>query len=159
MLIGLAHTAVRVPDVEDAVTWYADVLGLQVISPPYLMEGAAIEADMGELVPAPVRVKAAIVGLDGSGDRVLEVIEYPSAPGRPRPDDASVVDEGFTHVGLVCDDLDATRTALSGRGVEFVTAGIAEVAGLRTTWFRDPWRNVFILMEKSKPQQPYYRQY
>jgi hypothetical protein len=42
--------------------------------------------------------------------------------------------------------------------VEFLTDGIAEIAGLRTTWFRDPWRNVFILMEKDEPTRPYYRQ-
>jgi catechol 2,3-dioxygenase-like lactoylglutathione lyase family enzyme len=33
----LAHTGVCVPDVEAAVAWYRDVLGLTVLSPPYLM--------------------------------------------------------------------------------------------------------------------------
>src|SRR5205085_5206236 len=82
VITGLAHTAVRVPDVDDAVAWYRDVLGFTVLSPPYRMEGEAITRDMGELVPAPVVVKAAIIGVDDGSDRVLEVIEYPGVrPG------------------------------------------------------------------------------
>jgi len=159
MLRGIAHTAVCVPDCEAAVRWYEDVLGLTVLSPPYLMEGDEIERDMAGLVPSPVAVKAAIIGGPGAGDRVLEVIEYPRAAGRVPRDDASVVDHGFTHVGLVCDDVATTRADLEARGVTFITDGVASVAGLRTAWLRDPWGNVFILMSKRADEQPYYRQY
>ena len=159
MITGVAHTAVCVPDVDAAVEWYGSVLGLTVLSPPYFVEGDAIERDMGELVPSPVALKAAILGFPDGGDRVLEVIEYPRAPGRPMPPDASVVDHGFTHVGLVCDDLGATRAELEDKGVKFLTRGIAEIVGLRTTWFADPHGLVFILMEKRDPQKPYFQQH
>ena len=159
MITGVAHTAVCVSDVEAAVAWYESVLGLTVLSPPYLVEGDAIERDMGELVPSPVAVKAAILGFPEGGDRVLEVIEYPRAPGRPRPPDASVADHGFTHVGLVCDDIVATRAELKGKGVRFLTSGVAEIVGLRTTWFADPHGLVFILLEKRDPEKPYFAQY
>jgi catechol 2,3-dioxygenase-like lactoylglutathione lyase family enzyme len=159
VLTGLAHTAVCVPDVHAATRWYRDVLGLTVLSPPYRMEGAQIERDMGELVPSPVVVVAAILGL-GADDRVLELIEYPAAdvvppdPGRP-----AVTRAGLTHVGMLCDDIAATRSELEQRGVEFLTAGTADVAGLQTTWCRDPWGTVIILMEKSTDTQPYWRQW
>jgi catechol 2,3-dioxygenase-like lactoylglutathione lyase family enzyme len=159
MITGVAHTAVCVPDVEVAVAWYASVLGLTVLSPPYLVEGDDIERDMGELVPSPVAVKAAILGFPDDGDRVLEVIEYPRAPGRPRPPEASVTDHGFTHVGLVCDDIVATRAELEHKGVRFLTSGMAEIVGLRTTWFADPHGLVFILLEKRDPEKPYFAQY
>jgi catechol 2,3-dioxygenase-like lactoylglutathione lyase family enzyme len=155
VLTGLAHTAVCVPDVEVAVRWYTDVLGMRVLSRPYLMEGAQIEADMGELVPAPVAVKAAIIGFE-AGDHVLEVIEYPHADGRPVA--RSVIDHGLSHVALLCDDLPVTRAELEAKGVTFLTAGIAGIAGLRTTWFADPHGVVFILMQKDVPARPYYRQ-
>jgi catechol 2,3-dioxygenase-like lactoylglutathione lyase family enzyme len=159
MLRGIAHTAVRVADVDAAVAWYRDVLGLTVLSPPYRIEGDAITRDMGELVPAPVVVKAAIVGVDPESDRVLEVIEYPEmACGAPP--EPSVTALGFTHVGLVCDDVVATRADLEAKGVRFLVASVAEVAGLVTTWFTDPWNNVFILVEKvRRPDRPYFRQY
>ena len=70
MITGLAHTGVCVPDCEAAVAFYRDVLGLRVLSPPYVMAGDAIRDDMGELVSDPT-MKAAIVGFDDDGDRVL----------------------------------------------------------------------------------------
>jgi catechol 2,3-dioxygenase-like lactoylglutathione lyase family enzyme len=157
MITGLAHTAVCVPDMDEAMRWYVDVLGFMVLSPPYRMDGDAIERDMGELVPSPVVITAAIVGTE-DGDRVIELVAYPNVTVPPA-DDVSITHAGITHVGLVCDDLDATRTTLEQRGVEFLTTGTARIAGLRTTWFRDPWGTVFILMEKSKLDRPYWRQY
>ena len=159
MITGLAHTALHVADVDAAVAWYRDVLGLTVLSPPYRMEGDAITRDMGELVPAPVVVKAAIIGLDDGSDRVIEVIEYPSvATSTPAP--AAVTRLGYTHVGLVCDDVAVTRAGLEAKGVTFLVEGVADVAGVRTTWFADPWNNVFILVEKvRRPDRAYYRQY
>jgi catechol 2,3-dioxygenase-like lactoylglutathione lyase family enzyme len=160
MIIGLAHTALCVADVDAAVAWYRDVLGLTVLSPPYRMEGEDIERDMGELVPSPVAVKAAIMGVPDDSDRVIEVIEYPNALGRDRPADASVVDHGFTHVALLCDDVAATRADLEAKGARFIVQGVADVAGLRTTWLTDPWDNVFILVEKvRRPERPYFRQF
>jgi catechol 2,3-dioxygenase-like lactoylglutathione lyase family enzyme len=159
MLDGFAHAAVCVPDVEEATRWYSEVLGLSVLSPPYRMDGADIERDMGELVPSPVVVNAAIVGL-GTDDHVLELIEYPEAVVSQRSSIARpITDPGLTHVGLVCVDIASTRAELEARGVEFIVSGIADVAGLRTTWFRDPWGNVFILMEKRRSSLPYWRQY
>ena len=159
MITGLAHTALHVADVDAAVAWYRDVLGLAVLSPPYRMEGEAISRDMGELLPSPVVVKAAIVGIDDGTDRVIEVIEYPSvATGAPGPADVSAL--GFTHVGLLCDDVVASRATLEAKGVRFLVEGVADVAGVRTTWFADPWNNVFILVEKVRhPDRAYYRQY
>jgi catechol 2,3-dioxygenase-like lactoylglutathione lyase family enzyme len=156
VITGLAHTAICVPDVDAAVDWYERVLGLRVLSPPYRMEGDVIERDMGELVPSPVVLKAAILGSDDS-DRVLELIEYPTVQGFD--DQRALTDHGFTHVGLLCDDIEATRRLLEAQGVEFLTTGIADVTGLRTTWFRDPWGNTFILLAKRHAERPYWRQH
>jgi catechol 2,3-dioxygenase-like lactoylglutathione lyase family enzyme len=158
VLTGLAHVAVCVPDLDAAVRWYTTVLGLRVLSPPYRVQGDAIERDMGALLPhRPVAVYAAILGTY-AGDHVLEVIEYPNEPS----DDVEahpVSRPGITHVGLVCDDITATRAALEAAGVTFLVDGVASVAGLRTTWFCDPWGVTFILMEKGDAAKPYWRQY
>jgi catechol 2,3-dioxygenase-like lactoylglutathione lyase family enzyme len=158
VISGLAHTAVCVPDVDAAVAWYRDVLGLTVLSPPYLMEGDEITGDMGALIPEP-RLKAAIVGFPDDGDRVLEVIEYPGVAGGDGRSRAGLTDQGLTHVALVCSDIDDTRRDLEAKGVQFLVQGIADVARLRTTWFSDPWGVVFILVEKSRPERPYYAQW
>jgi catechol 2,3-dioxygenase-like lactoylglutathione lyase family enzyme len=153
---GLDHTGLCVPDCEAAVAFYRDVLGLRVLSPPYVMAGNAIRDDMGELVPDPT-MKAAIVGLPGDGDRVLEVIEYLNVEnGRAG---RALTDHGLSHVGLICEDIDATRAELEGKGVRFLVSGIADVARVRTSWFVDPWGVVFILVEKSRPERPYFAQW
>jgi catechol 2,3-dioxygenase-like lactoylglutathione lyase family enzyme len=158
VLTGVAHTAICVPDVDEAVRWYTEVLGLRLLSPPYRIEGDAIERDMGELVPSPVVLRAAIVGIDDD-DRVLEIVEYPNVANDPVPADTSLTDPGITHIGLLCDDVETTRAVLEQRNVTFLTAGIADVAGVRTAWFRDPWGVVFILIEKRHPERPYWRQH
>ena len=158
MITGVAHTGVCVPDCEAAVAFYRDVLGLHVLSPPYVMDGEAIRNDMGELVPDPA-MKAAIVGFDGDGDRVLEVIEYLHPDGDTHRTRTSLTESGLSHIGLMCDDIEATRAELERRGVRFLVEGIAEVARVRTTWFADPWGVVFILVEKSRPERPYYSQW
>jgi catechol 2,3-dioxygenase-like lactoylglutathione lyase family enzyme len=159
VLTGFAHSAVCVPDVEAATRWYSEVLGLTILSPPFRMEGSQIEHDMSELVPSPVVVHAAIVGF-GQDDRVIELLEYPAAdvapPDPARPDVTRV---GITHIGMLCDDISTTRTELESRGVAFLTAGIADVAGLRTTWCCDPWGTVIILMEKRSDTRPYWGQW
>ena len=157
MLTGIAHTAICVGDVHAATRWYAEVLGFEVLSPPYRMEGDVVARDMGELIPEPC-LEAAILGLPGGGDRVLELIEYPGSSGRPRTD-TSIIDHGLTHVGLVCDDIDATRAQLEAKGVRFLTTGIASIAGLRTSWLADPWGTVLILMEKGDAAKPYFAQH
>jgi catechol 2,3-dioxygenase-like lactoylglutathione lyase family enzyme len=157
VITGLAHTGVCVPDCEAAVAFYRDVLGLRVLSPPYVMAGNAIRDDMGELVSDP-SMKAAIVGFDDGGDRVLEVIEYLNVDGADGAQ-RDLTDQGLSHVGLICEDIDATRAELESKGVRFLVSGIAEVARVRTTWFVDPWGVVFILVEKSRPERPYFSQW
>ncbi len=158
MLTGVAHTAICVPDVDEATKWYTNVLGLTVLSPPYRMAGADIQRDMGELVPGDVVVKASIVGLSAD-DRVLELIEYPNVGhSSAAAGDPDVTRRGITHVGLTCDDVAATRARLEERGVNFLTSGIADIAGLRSAWFVDPWGVVFILIEKNDRARPYWRQ-
>ncbi|BBZ46045.1 VOC family protein [Mycobacterium parmense] len=157
MITGLAHTAVCVPDCEAAVAFYRDVLGMRVLSPPYVMADNAIREDMGELMADPA-MKAAIMGFGDDGDRVLEVIEYLNVDRIDRHPRA-LTDHGLSHVGLICVDLDATRAELEGKGVRFLVSGIAEVARVRTSWFVDPWGVVFILVEKTRPQRPYFAQW
>jgi catechol 2,3-dioxygenase-like lactoylglutathione lyase family enzyme len=151
---GLAHTGVCVADVDEAVAWYRDVLGMKVLSPPYLISGEAIQRDMGELVPG-LSLKAAVVGF-GPSDHVLEIVGYPDTPGGAVH--RRLNDRGISHIALVCDDVASTRTDLERKGVRFLTSGLAGIAGLRTTWFADPYGNVFILMEKGSPEHPYWRQ-
>ncbi len=71
----------------------------------------------------------------------------------------ALTDHGLSHVGLICEDLEATRADLESNGVRFLVSGLADVARVRTTWFVDPWGVVFILVAKSRPERPYFSQW
>ena len=159
MITALAHTAVCVPDLDEAVAWYESVLGLEVLMPPVHMKGPEIQADMGELIGSDVELRGAILGFPGQGDHALEVLEYPKVRSGPRPLDASPTDVGYTHIGLVCDDIHKTRFELAAKGVEFLTTGSADIVGLKTCWFKDRYGLVYILIEKSRPERPYFQQF
>src|SRR5947209_10339279 len=145
-LIASAHIGICVPDIEAAVAWYRDVLGMLVLSPPYLMSGDDIERDMGDMISG-VSLLGAIVGFDSS-DHVFELLEYPGSDARLTG--RRLTDQGISHVGLVCDDLQQTRSELEAKGVHFLTSEYADIAGLRTAWFEDPYGTVFILMAKRR---------
>ena len=104
-------------------------------------------------------VHAAIVGVSDDDDRVIEVIEYPARPAGA-PTDPSVLELGFTHVGLVCDDIDATRAGSRPRACASSPPASPTSRACAPRGSRDPWDNVFILLEKrARPDAPYYRQY
>ena len=87
------------------------------------------------------------------------MIEYLNVDGSAQRSAAALTDYGLSHVGLICEDIDATRAELESKGVRFLVSGIADVARVRTTWFVDPWGVVFILVEKSRPERPYFAQW
>jgi hypothetical protein len=43
--------------------------------------------------------------------------------------------------------------------VRLVTRGTAQITGLETGWFEDPYGIAFILMERSAKQLGYFRQW
>ena len=87
------------------------------------------------------------------------VLSPPYVMGSDARRAAGLADSGLTHVGLICDNLDETRKSLEDKGVRFLVDGVADIAGVRTTWFADPWGVVFILVEKGKPERPYFAQF
>ena len=86
---------------------------------------------------------------------MIEYLNVEGASGRPGPDRPRAV----ARRADLCEDLDATRAELEAKGVRFLASGIADVARVRTTWFVDPWGVVFILVEKSRPERPYFAQW
>jgi len=56
------------------------------------------------------------------------MIEYPNHPGAPKREGWSLTDHGFSHVGLVCDDIAATAPT-SRRAASLPHARIAKITG------------------------------
>lgn len=137
MVTGIHHTSLVVSDLERALTFYRDLLGMTV----------AIDTDMsGEMLDREVALKGAhirVVELSPGGlAPYLELLQYYSPSGKPFPPDARCCDVGMPHVAFIVPDIKDIYQQLSQQGVKFtappqyVDAGAFQ--GYRTAYCYDP---------------------
>lgn len=128
------HTGIRYPDFEAARAFWVDKLDWRVLQTwPY-----------GELT-------LAYVSPPNQDDFHLEILAGPGAATQPvySDVDASLVANGFNHVCLSVDNVDATLEVLRERGVEIVNTPFEiDDISARLAFFRDPWGNMFELSER-----------
>jgi catechol 2,3-dioxygenase-like lactoylglutathione lyase family enzyme len=131
------HFGVTVSDLDRAVEFYRDVLGLEPI------ERFGVS---GEAFSEAVGVKGAsgsFAHLEGGGARI-ELVEYdPEGETRPRP---TVDQPGATHLGLAVDDLDAFHEGLPA-AVETVNEPRTTESETRILFVRDPEGNLVEVLE------------
>jgi catechol 2,3-dioxygenase-like lactoylglutathione lyase family enzyme len=136
---GILHTGLTVSDLDRSVTFYRDLLGLEVIaqwesSQPYLR--TVVGYPDAELRIALLRMP----GPAGAAGHHIELLEY----RRPRGvrGDANTYIPGNGHVAFMVDDLDAIYRYLKGKGVRFKSAPVdithGRNAGGRAIYFFDP---------------------
>jgi glyoxylase I family protein len=119
-LTGLHHLTLVTADLERAIAFYRDVLGLGIVR-----DGPS-DDDPG--------IRHVWFGaVDGAAGRLLSVMEYPELPD-------GVVGRGSTHHFALTvesgDELDAWRDYLRGQGVE--CTDVFERGGFRSIYLRDP---------------------
>jgi catechol 2,3-dioxygenase-like lactoylglutathione lyase family enzyme len=142
----LDHIGVTVPDLEEATTFFVDVLGCDYLYPlgPYGSDDDWMAVHLG------VDATATIPELRffRCGDQaVFEVFQY-IAPEQ-RTDVPRNSDVGGHHIALYVDDLDKAVEYLVGKGVSVmgeptVSTGLHE--GQRWVYFRAPWGLQFELV-------------
>ena len=131
--LKINHTAIRVPDFDTAVAWYADKLDFrskQTVSVAGL--------SFGFLYPA---------GDDGFH---FELMAGPGAAERPAYKDLhdSYNMSGWHHPGFSIDSVDAVIKELKRRGVTVASEPHDVPAmGLRVAFFADPWGNLFEVIQ------------
>ncbi|QSG09184.1 VOC family protein [Halapricum desulfuricans] len=131
------HYAITVSDLDRMVTFYRDVLGLDVLA-EFTVGGEAFAT--GVDVPG---ASAEFVHLDG-GDARMELVEYgPEGDRRPRP---SLNEPGATHLGLEVDDLDSVYAELPD-SVDTLSEPQTTESGTRILFVRDPEGNLVELLE------------
>jgi catechol 2,3-dioxygenase-like lactoylglutathione lyase family enzyme len=133
---GLHHVGITVKDLDESISFYHDVLGLDFSNEP------SPWFDGPELGPA--------VGVPGAelsqvslllGDTTLELLEYKSPPSTTDvPLESNNI--GASHVAFLVEDIEATKTELESKGITFfsdvnvVDEGV--LAGWRWVYFSDP---------------------
>ena len=130
----LAHTGFTVRDLDRALGFYRDVLGMRIVFEQEKQGGY-----LAEIVGYPnAHVRMAHLDFEGGGHRIelFEYVEPPSrgAAGEPR-------DLGITHVCLAVDDIDAVLERATTAGAEPISSPVlvdtGANAGGRGVYLRD----------------------
>jgi catechol 2,3-dioxygenase-like lactoylglutathione lyase family enzyme len=133
---GLHHTGIIVSDLERSIEFYAGVLGLEMWTEP---SPVFDDPSLGEALGVPGAALRMVTFRVGDG--ILELLEY-SAP--PSPVDAPLPQNalGSHHVAFRVEDIEATYTELTAKGVRFIAPPQAidegVLAGWRWAYFTDP---------------------
>ena len=131
------HFAVTVSDLDRAVAFYRETLGLEVLS-EFSVGGDAFGTGVGV-----DGASAQFVHLD-AGDARIELVEY-TPEGDERPEGA-LNQPGATHMGLEVDDLDSVYDSLP-EGVETIAEPQTTESGTRICFLRDPDGTLVELLE------------
>ncbi|WP_395105054.1 VOC family protein [Actinomadura sp. SCN-SB] len=141
-VIGLDHTGIVVPDLEQALAFYARAFGAVLVSREHDTE---VDAEAIGLPGERVRLRGAILRVGGGQ---LELHEYltPRGTGVRR-----VCDTGIGHVAFAVTDIDRACERLGSAGIRFnsrpVTIYSGPRKGRRWVYGRDPWGVVIELCQ------------
>lgn len=137
MIKGLHHAALAVPNMDDALSFYCDVVGFEV----------GMNVDLpGGLMEKPFAIDRAgcKVRMIHKGTTRIELFEFEHS----EPGDASrpVNRVGITHIALASDDVPADVATLEAAGVVFNSEVLGESPD-QWCYGRDPFGNVIEVIE------------
>jgi catechol 2,3-dioxygenase-like lactoylglutathione lyase family enzyme len=142
--LKINHTAIRVPDFDTAVAWYAEKLEFRL-----KQTVTVARLSFGFLYPA------------GDDSFHFELMAGPGAAERPAYKDLhdSYKISGWHHPGFSVDSVDAVIDELKRRGVTIASEPHdVSAMGLRVAFFADPWGNLFEVIQpipnKAKGRSP-----
>lgn len=149
---NLYHTGLVVSDLERAVSFYTETLGLKIERPVSEMSGEWIANVVG-FESATLRM--AYVG--AGGGHSFELIQYVDPPGDRERNKKPRNDVGAAHVGMIVDDIHAWYERLVAAGMHVArppTLREADYPWARyAIYFQDPDSNWLEMVERG-PRPP-----
>ncbi|MBW1678572.1 MAG: methylmalonyl-CoA epimerase [Deltaproteobacteria bacterium] len=131
--LKIDHIGIAVKDIEAALKFYAEILGLKL---------------EGEEVVAEQKVKTAFLPV---GDTEVELLESTEADG-PIAKFIEKRGEGFQHIAFKVDDLEATLRELEEKGIRLIDRKPRIGAGNKKIAFLHPKSTFGVLVELSEEQ-------
>ncbi|HZU65300.1 MAG TPA: VOC family protein [Novosphingobium sp.] len=148
---GVHHIGISVPDLAKARAFYIDLLGgVEEVAPLAWRDNPAIDAVVG------LKGSAADQFMVRLGNTHIEVFEYHAPRSAPQEPDRGVHNFGYTHFGVQVSDLKACYERLLAAGIRvhaepawdsITTHPDGSKTGYAATYCRDPFGNVFEIME------------
>lgn len=121
------HVAISVKDMERAIVFYRDVIGMEKVF------DREFDAPMGRLIGVEdTQVRIVHMKL---GDAVVELFDYRHPQGREPGPDRLQSDYGLTHIGFRVEDFWSTYRRLLELGVRFVGDPVEIRPGVLVAYF------------------------
>ena len=112
MFTKMDHVGMSVKDMEKAIAFYRDIIGMEVSL------DQEFDSPLADIIGSP-GAKARVVHMR-LGESVIELFDYRQPKGRdPRPN-ANQSDFGLTHIGFMVKDFHKTYDRLKDKGVQFL---------------------------------------
>ncbi|HZV72113.1 MAG TPA: VOC family protein [Conexibacter sp.] len=154
--VRLGHVGLCVADIDAAVAWYRDVLGLELLDGPRDLRADADSraAEVLGDVFGPAFRCARIAQLGCEGDVGIELFEFAEPRGR-RDVAASYFQHGVSHVCFQAEDLEGMVERIRAGGGRIRTAVWRERPGrpYRFVHFEDPFGNLLELHAHGNREQ------
>ena len=149
------HVAVSVPDLEQAIKWYKEVLGFTVVRGP--VEFVADDSLTGRAVrdihgPALKRMRMAWLS---SGNQIgFEVFEYIEPKAQRRQDNFEYWKSGFTHICITDPNIEGlcNRISESGGKQRSEIWEIVPDKGYKIVFCEDPFGNIIEIYSNGYEQ-------
>ena len=122
------HVGMSVKDMEKAIAFYRDVIGMEKVFDREFGEG------MARLIGVP-GTKVRIVHMK-LNDSVVEMFDYASPAGREPQPGHQQSDFGLTHIGFIVEDFWGTYEHLLRHNVEFLGEPVEIRPGVFVAYFR-----------------------
>jgi glyoxylase I family protein len=150
MLGPVAHIGITVRDMDKALAFYRDVLGMEQLG-----EATFSGEEASRLTRPPGTVLRAVYMRGGKGIKVpplelLHFVQPHSATTSPYP---QLNNPGITEVAFMVDDIEAVYNELQARGVEFYSPPqLFELGGYKAkaVYFLDPDGTTLELIQNVK---------
>jgi catechol 2,3-dioxygenase-like lactoylglutathione lyase family enzyme len=152
---ALTHVGVTVTDLEKAIRWYGDVLGLQLIAGPSELVGD--DSQFGKIVKDIFGAdfgRGRLVFLAGANGVVVEIFEFESPKSARRENNFEFWKNGCFHICFVDHDIDGTarRIAETGGKLRSKIWQLFPDKPYKIAYCEDPFGNLIELYSHSTEQ-------
>mgnify|MGYP001820367829 FL=1 len=146
MIVGIHHVAIGVPDFQQGLAFYRDVLGFEVVQSGSF-KGDNPEADAAIGLPDT----SAEMAMLKASNAYIEMWQYTN----PHPEDhrSRPCDYGYPHFALQVDGIQAEYDRLRAAGMEFVGDPV-DFGTTSAIYGKDPFGNVIEIYEIRDQETP-----
>jgi catechol 2,3-dioxygenase-like lactoylglutathione lyase family enzyme len=153
-MVAITHIGLSVPDLDEAITWYENVLGFERIAGPYTMEAKEAEPDnMGQDLFGPNIRKKRNAHLSATNQVGIELFEFVD-PKTEGSNTSPVWNPGYFHICVVHKDVDELANKIVENGGERISRTWNTWPGkpYYLVYCKDPFGNMIEIYSHSTEQ-------